>query len=95
LGLDAYEDYLVTVDYPAAPAPWWAAAIRSRAEGLASRGPAPPRSPTGYAFFRFFAGAGCGDGRSVFTSTIARAVRFIRSRPSSHCCGMLAMLLTV
>lgn len=42
-----------------------------------------------------FARAGLGSGARVFTSTIALAVRFCRSRASSHCCGMLAMLLTV
>ena len=34
------------------------------------------------------------SGFLVLTSTIARAARFLRSFASSHCCGMLAMLLT-
>ena len=34
------------------------------------------------------------SGDRVFTSTMALAVRFCRSRASIHCCGMLAMLLT-
>ena len=38
--------------------------------------------------------AGLFPGERVFTSTIAFAVRFCRSRASIHCCGMLAMLLT-
>ena len=54
-----------------------------------------PRPDGAYAFFRFLAGGRSAGGRSVFTSTITLAVRFMRSRPSSHCCGMLAMLLTV
>ena len=64
---------------------------RKRCKGPDSAGAL--RAP--YAFFRFFAAAGgASGGRLVCTSTMARAVRFCRSRASSHCCGMLAMLLT-
>ena len=38
---------------------------------------------------------GLGSWVRVFTSTMLLAVRFCRSRASIHCCGMLAMLLTV
>ena len=63
----------------------------TRSSGSASRGSTPRRPRLRSACFRFRRASGLrGSGLDVHDR---RAVRFFRSFASSHCCGMLAMLL--